>query len=92
MPTLQQADACLLSVLSSQAKPGTERHMLKPCSGCLSARGASGDPLGRTDSVAAGTGVNAVSVAILPKEPQGDSHGRLDSLGKAGVIKNAAVD
>ena len=29
--TLQQADACLLSVLSIQAKPGTERHVLKRC-------------------------------------------------------------
>ena len=29
--TLQQADACLLSFLSSQAKPGTERHVLKHC-------------------------------------------------------------
>lgn len=29
--TLQQAEACLLSVLSIQAKPGTERHGLKHC-------------------------------------------------------------
>ena len=33
--TLQQADACVLSVLSSQAKPGTERHALKRCGACM---------------------------------------------------------
>ena len=38
--TLQQADACLLSVLSSQAKPGTERHALKRCGACHPAQRA----------------------------------------------------
>ena len=81
--TLQQADACLLSVLSSQAKPGTESHALKRCGACHPAQRAARRFARQAGQRSRRRRNERSECCLFARRAGGDPQGKTDSAGIA---------